>query len=453
MLLASAGLPAYDAGKLASNAGSGSSVGPGGVGTPTATVASRPSAASALMKTLSVRLHRGTEFIKDTVQKALVMSAPTPVVPAPAPAPKILDHALKRKLSGAGGLMGCSSLGSTASSITVSARSHHLVNQVTSAQVVPLVSQVPTAAFLRTYTVAPTALHRSAAARKRNPSTDSLLMDLCLFKPIRPMPITPIKIHKFRGFELKKPKFVPATNLDSEEDEDDGEDELVHKPKLSNLTLPTTEGSAFVAMPPIETTNTAITATTTTTTNSRSRSRSHNTHTSGSAQPIADPKRKRRRRAPMLTAKRRRKAPDTESTSSADGAAGLKRPAERKASAAAGGRAKRSRGEPPIAATTPADPIAFPVSIKAPTKRKAPCRSAAAKRSRGASAADETALTTRSTTSPAKLAVAAGKSATKRKAATERGAAKRSRGSAASPARPSPPMTRQRARQQISASN
>jgi len=195
MLLASAGLPAYDAGKLASNAGSGSGVGSGGVGTPTSST-SRPSAASALMKTLSVRLHRGTEFIKDTVQKALVMSAPTPVVPAPAPAPKILDHSLKRKLSGAGGLMGCSSIGSTTSSIAVSSRSHHytLTSQAPSAQGLPLTSQVPTAAFLRAYTVAPTALHRSAAARKRNPSTDSLLMDLCLFKPIRPMPITPIKM-------------------------------------------------------------------------------------------------------------------------------------------------------------------------------------------------------------------------------------------------------------------
>jgi len=196
MLLAAAGPPAYDAGKLSNNAGSGSSnVGSGGVGTPTAS-SSRPSAASALMKTLSVRLHRGTEFIKDTVHKALVMSAPTPVAPATAPAPKIVDHSLKRKLSGAGGLMGCSSIGSMTSSIAGSSRSHHyaLTSQVASSQVIPLPSQVPTAAFLRTYTVAPTALHRSAAARKRNPSTDSLLMDLCLFKPIRPMPITPIKM-------------------------------------------------------------------------------------------------------------------------------------------------------------------------------------------------------------------------------------------------------------------
>nr|XP_043067707.1 uncharacterized protein LOC108122661 [Drosophila bipectinata] len=204
MLLAAAGLPAYDAGKLNSNAGSGASGGGGGV-TPTTSVASRPSAASALMKTLSVRLHRGTEFIKDTVQKALVISAPTSVVPVPAPAPasltsaKLLDHSLKRKLSGAGGLMGCGP--SSSSSIAanrhyVLARESHsqLQSQVQVQQPQSLVSQVPTLAFLRTYTVAPTALHRSAAARKRNPSTDSLLMDLCDFKPIRPMPITPIKM-------------------------------------------------------------------------------------------------------------------------------------------------------------------------------------------------------------------------------------------------------------------
>ncbi|KAI8046656.1 AF4/FMR2 family member 1 [Drosophila gunungcola] len=437
MLLAAAGLPAYDAGKLASNAGSSSS----GVGTPTTASVSRPSAASALMKTLSVRLHRGTEFIKDTVQKALVMSAPTPVAPAPAPAPKVPEHSLKRKLSGTGGLMGSSS----------SSRGHHyvLASQVPSAPTLPLASQVPTAAFLRTYTVAPTALHRSAAARKRNPSTDSLLMDLCLFKPIRPMPITPIKIHKFRGFEVKKPKFVPAANPDSEEDEDDDEDESVRKPKLSNLTLPTVEGSAFVPMPYIETTNTAITATTTT--SSRSRSRSLNTHTSGSAQAITNPKPKRRRRAPMLTAKRRRKAPGTESTSSADGGTEVKPPAKRKTTGSGGVGTKRCRGAS-ITAPTPTDPIKSPAAIKAPAKRKASSRSEVAKRSRGASVVDATPLTATST-SPADLAVAARKSAAKRKAATERGAAKRSRGSAALAARPSPPMTRQRARQQISASN
>ncbi|EDV47825.1 uncharacterized protein LOC6552097 [Drosophila erecta] len=442
MLLAAAGLPAYDAGKLASNAGSGSSnVGSGGVGTPTA-AASRPSAASALMKTLSVRLHRGTEFIKDTVQKALVMSAPTPVAPATAPAPKIVDHSLKRKLSGAGGLMGCSSIGSTTSFIPGSSRSHHhaLTSQVSSSQVLPLPSQVPTAAFLRTYTVAPTALHRSAAARKRNPSTDSLLMDLCLFKPIRPMPITPIKIHKFRGFEMKKPKFVPTASPDSEEDEADEEDEEVRKPKLSNLTLPTMEGSAFVPMPYIETTNTAINATTTTT---RSRSRSLNTHTSGSAEAITKPK--RRRRAPMLTAKRRRKALDTELTTSADGGTEDKAPAKRIVPAARGG-SKRSRGES-ITAFTPADPIKSPVAINTPTKRKASSRSEATKRSRVVSVQNASVLTATSAT----LADSIRKTATKRKAANEK-AVKRSRGSAALSARPSPPMTRQRARQQISAS-
>jgi len=49
----------------------------------------------------------------------------------------------------------------------------------------------------------------------------SLLLTYCI-----------VNSHKFRGFELKKPKFVPAANPDSEEDEDDDEDESVHKPKL-----------------------------------------------------------------------------------------------------------------------------------------------------------------------------------------------------------------------------
>ncbi|KAH8374510.1 hypothetical protein KR200_000257 [Drosophila serrata] len=458
MLLAAAGLPAYDAGKLNSGAGSGS-VGSGGGGTPTtSSVASRPSAASALMKTLSVRLHRGTEFIKDTVQKALVMSAPTPVasVPSASVAPlataKLQDQqGLKRKLSGAGGLMGCSGISSITSISASTSRPHYVLAPATHStpQVQP---NVPTAAFLRTYTVAPTALHRSADARKRNPSTDSLLMDLCLFKPIRPMPITPIKINKFRSFELKRPKFVPAGNPDSEDDDEDDDDELVHKPKLSNVTLPTNKNSAFVPMPYVETTSTAIIATnpsssnTTTTTSSRSRSRSHNTLTSGSAHAITNTKPKRRRRAPKATAKRR-KAPQMKSTSPADGGTEAKVPAKRKAVAsAATGEAKRSRGES-IASNTPQ--ITTPAEVKkGPTKRKANSGSGNAKRSRGGS--PQTTTSTSSTDGATAV-----NTKLKRKAATGKGAsAKRSRGSSeASPpvSRPSPPMTRLRARQQISA--
>ncbi|KAH8264329.1 hypothetical protein KR038_006573 [Drosophila bunnanda] len=460
MLLAAAGLPAYDAGKLNSSAGSGS-VGSGGGGTPTtSSVASRPSAASALMKTLSVRLHRGTEFIKDTVQKALVMSAPTPVAPvpsasvAPLATAKLLDQqGLKRKLSGAGGLMGCSGISSITSISASTSRPHYVLAPATHStpQVQP---NVPTAAFLRTYTVAPTALHRSAAARKRNPSTDSLLMDLCLFKPIRPMPITPIKINKFRSFELKRPKFVSAGNPDSEDDEEDDDDELVHKPKLSNLTLPTNKDSAFVPMPYVETTSTAIIATnpsssnTTTTISSRSRSRSHNTLTSGSAHATTNPKPKRCRRAPKVTAKRRCKAPQIKSTSPADGGTEAKVPAKRKTAAcAATGEAKRKRGES-IASSTPQ--ISTPAEVKkAPTKRKANSGSGNAKRNRGGSplTTTSTSLTDGTTAVNTKL---------KSKAVTGKGAAaKRSRGSSvASPPvrRPSPPMTRLRARQQISSS-
>ncbi|XP_017031217.1 uncharacterized protein [Drosophila kikkawai] len=457
MLLAAAGLPAYDAGKLNSGAGSGS-VGSGGGGTPTtSSVASRPSAASALMKTLSVRLHRGTEFIKDTVQKALVMSAPTPVasVPAASVAPlasaKLLDQqGLKRKLSGAGGLMGCSGISSVTSISASTSRSHYVLAPATHHSQVQVQPNVPTAAFLRTYTVAPTALHRSAAARKRNPSTDSLLMDLCLFKPIRPMPITPIKINKFRSFELKRPKFVSAANPDSEDDEEDDDDDLVHKPKLSNLTLPTNEVSAFVPMPYVETTSTAIIATnpsssnTTTATTSRSRSRSHNTHTSGSAPAITNPKPKRRRRAPKFSAKKRCKAPQVKTTSPADGGTEAKAPAKRKATvAAASGEVKRSRGESIASMSTPA------VVKKAPTKRKANSGSGQAKRSRGGSPP----ITTSTSSTDGATAV---KNTLNRKAATVKGAAaKRSRGSSeAAPLerRPSPPMTRLRARQQISAS-
>lgn len=171
--------------------------GTGGVGTGTVAITARPptstttsiasSAATALMQKLSVRLHRGTEFIKDTVQKALVMSATTPVT-----APLDSNQSLKRKLIGAGGIMGSGGGSGTSSSSGAASSSNTISSIKTYGRSSTYV--VPTAAFLRKYTVAPSELHRSASARKRNASTDSLLMDLCIFKPIRPMPITPIKM-------------------------------------------------------------------------------------------------------------------------------------------------------------------------------------------------------------------------------------------------------------------
>ncbi|EDW15928.1 putative uncharacterized protein DDB_G0277255 [Drosophila mojavensis] len=304
----------------------------GGAGTLAACPASASSiastAATAIMKTLSVRLHRGTEFIKDTVQKALVMNGPTPVLASQ------LDSSFKRKLLGAGGIMGTSgtsnsnsstSSGSSTSSSSSSNR-HFVLSQ-------PYV--FPTADFMRQYTVPPGVLHRSASARKRNASTDSLLMDLCVFKPIRPMPITPIKINKARGFELKRPKFVPpAANMYSDVDDDDDEDEeeqeqceedlvrkeqeLTFKPKLSTLSLPQhATASAFV---PHEANSSSSSTSCAQQTPAHTKDNS-NVHTSGtgagSSEVKAKPTTKRRRRAPLLTGKRRRKAVGAAATASA----------------------------------------------------------------------------------------------------------------------------------------
>ncbi|KAH8407824.1 hypothetical protein KR215_002887 [Drosophila sulfurigaster] len=288
-------------------------------------------AACAIMKTLSVRLHRGTEFIKDTVQKALVMSTTTPVMSTQQPQSQQSQN-LKRKFTGHGGIMHSSSgMGSGLGSSR-----HYAVIQ-------PYV--VPTPAFLRHFTVAPSALHRSASARKRNPSTDSLLMDLCLFKPIRPMPITPIKINKARGFELKRPKCMPPiTNMysdtDEEEDEDgddDGEQQLneetvktetevAHKPKFSTLILPqhatasafapheATKGSISIeAHAPVHTKDNINTHTSDSAKSAApvlaaaSASASASASTAGSSKSKPAVGTKRRRRAPLFTAKKRRK--------------------------------------------------------------------------------------------------------------------------------------------------
>ncbi|ALC45388.1 CG14657 [Drosophila busckii] len=283
-----------------SNASTGTPTASGAAGTATTGSTVRPTtassiasnAATAIMKTLSVRLHRGTEFIKDTVTKALVMSA-TPVMQVQAPAqvkPLEINQNFKRKPTGVGGVIAIHN--------KMERQSCHEKPQLIGQYTQPYVA--PTAAFLRRFTVAPSALHRSAQARKRNPSTDSLLMDLCLFKPIRPVAITPIKINKARGFELKRPKFVPpSSNLFSDDDDDEDDEQEAeleqHKPNLSTLILPQyATASAFVPHQ-----NTA------------------NTHTSGSdtgaatATDTVKPKAtatKRRRRAPLLAARKRRKA-------------------------------------------------------------------------------------------------------------------------------------------------
>ncbi|KAL7729031.1 hypothetical protein ACLKA6_019864 [Drosophila palustris] len=407
MLLAAAGQAApytYDSSatrKINNNNNNNNNVNvSGGTSTPTTAnaagsgaIAARPTTASsiastaacAIMKTLSVRLHRGTEFIKDTVQKALVMSATTPGQVGQQIQPLDNSHSLKRKLTGTGGIMGSSSgMGSN----LVTGSRQFAVTQ-------PYVE--PTAAFLRHFTVAPTELHRSASARKRNPSTDSLLMDLCLFKPIRPMPITPIKINKARGFELKRPKFMPpAANVYSDAEDDDDEEDLVeeldkepevaHKPKLSTLTLPQhATASAFVPHEAISlgsSTQAHAPAHTKDNSNTHTSDPGAATGTAGTAKPKAAAATKRRRRAPLLTAKRRRK------TSTAKEAA-----------------------PPPAPAPAP-----IPATKSTPQATVAPRRK---RRNAAGSATEPT----------------AGSSTT------------------ISPMRHSPPMTRQRARLQISASS
>ncbi|EDW59749.1 ras guanine nucleotide exchange factor glfB [Drosophila virilis] len=350
-----------------------------GTSTPTQTIgaagtlAARPTTASsiasnaacALMKTLSVRLHRGTEFIKDTVQKALVMNASTPVLAPPAiegGSSHSHSHSLKRKLIGAGGIMSSvtvSSSGSGSGSGTTSSSSASSSSSSNRQLVLSQPYVAPTAAYLRQFTVAPSMLHRSATARKRNASTDSLLMDLCLFKPIRPMPITPIKINKARGFELKRPKFMPpAANVYSDADDDDTDDEEYEeepahkdqeqplKPKLSTLTLPQhATASAFVPHEPTQPQGHTKDSSNTLT----SGTGSVEVTVTGTATATAKPKAaaaKRRRRAPLLTAKRRRKtgsaAAAAAGTTSATKATGTATAASVTAAAAAPKRKQRT---------------------------------------------------------------------------------------------------------------
>lgn len=120
------------------------------------TVVAPTSSTTVLMKTLSVRLNRGNEFIK--------------------------GHAQKSNSS--------SNLNNTNGSLNSNNANQNNINSSCSA----LCKNVtPSISFLKMYTIPPTKVHRYPE-RSLTSSTDSLSKELCHFKPIRTAPTTPWKM-------------------------------------------------------------------------------------------------------------------------------------------------------------------------------------------------------------------------------------------------------------------
>ncbi|KAL9897042.1 uncharacterized protein ACN2A1_007199 isoform 2-T6 [Glossina fuscipes fuscipes] len=165
--------------------------------------------ASSLMKSLTVRLNRGTETLKATVHKALITAtAVSSIVER-----KTITEAITTKLA---------TTTTTTTNITniASLKTSNVINTSAStsascsaATLLATAHKYPSATFLKLYAVPPTIIHRLPSEREQTSSTDSLNKEMCHFKPIRTVPTTPWKSgSKSRGVSLRFPKANVATN-------------------------------------------------------------------------------------------------------------------------------------------------------------------------------------------------------------------------------------------------
>ncbi|XP_037942132.1 uncharacterized protein LOC119675031 [Teleopsis dalmanni] len=183
------------------------------------------------IKTLSVRLNRGTELLKDAVQKTL--KATSNVTNASASAnPNLINNTTNNT--------------TYSTQITTSTSSNR---------------PVPSAAFLKKYTVPPTELHKHPKERLQTASVDSLHKELCHFIPIRAVPPTHWKSHtKSRGNGVIKPKMRKGIkiflNLNCDDplaestkikESSNAEATKIYIPKPSLVTFKTSLQSAFVS--------------------------------------------------------------------------------------------------------------------------------------------------------------------------------------------------------------
>ncbi|XP_054747147.1 uncharacterized protein LOC129252969 [Anastrepha obliqua] len=183
---------------------------------------SSSSAASTLMKTISVRLNRGTEFLKDTVQKALINNTTTSSSSINFHNTNInnINTTIVGSLKHIHGTSAVAVPVSSSNNLaSKSGNSAALASTaLTSAGAIVRTSiATNTSKSLKLNTVPPTKIHRYPQERQEASRTDSINKEMCHFKPILSAPTMRWKCgSKSRGgASIKIPIACLATNIKS----------------------------------------------------------------------------------------------------------------------------------------------------------------------------------------------------------------------------------------------
>ncbi|XP_067615847.1 uncharacterized protein [Eurosta solidaginis] len=181
------------------------------------------SAASTLMKTISVRLNRGTEFIKDTVHKALINSTTSSKNTTSTASNVSFRNNINNSTTVANDSLKHNKTSAVAgASSTTSANkpsySSVLETSVPNSSTKFNITQKEAHRSSKTHkqnTVPPTIIHRYPQDRSETNSTDSINKELCHFKPIISAPTIRWKCgSKSRGaVAIKMPVACLATNM------------------------------------------------------------------------------------------------------------------------------------------------------------------------------------------------------------------------------------------------
>ncbi|CAD6991836.1 unnamed protein product [Ceratitis capitata] len=250
---------------------------------------STSNAASTLMKTIQVRLNRGTEFLKDTVQKALTTTTNSNNTTSSASSITFRNNKTNNINATVVGTLKHAHVASAVavrvpSRNTIASKSANYTTLATGAStsggaIERTSISTNVSKTLKLNTVPPTKIHRNSQERQETSSTDSINKEMCHFKPILPAPTVRWKCgSKSRGgAAIRKPLACLATNIknlncddcskltddSSEEEEEAAEDDKespthLHKkhhfkPKPSSTLLTTiitsaSHQSAFVRL-------------------------------------------------------------------------------------------------------------------------------------------------------------------------------------------------------------
>ncbi|XP_018791045.1 PREDICTED: uncharacterized protein LOC108970224 [Bactrocera latifrons] len=182
--------------------------------------------AASLMKTIQVRLNRGTEFLKDTVQKALISNTTNPINTSTNTASISFRNNNNNKIN-INSVVGTikpihvsSAVSSVPAKTTLVGKSIYTTDlsaapSTSSCAIVRTSIAANTSKSLKLNTVPPTIIHRYPQERQETSSTDSINKEMCHFKPILPAPTIRWKCgSKSRGgATIKIPVACLATNI------------------------------------------------------------------------------------------------------------------------------------------------------------------------------------------------------------------------------------------------